>query len=177
MTNSDDTLIRDVLPGDIQAIQEIYARHVLDGLASFEEVPPDVDEIARRYHETLENGYPYRLAERNGRIVGYAYAGSFRPRRAYRYTVENSIYLDTDELGRGTGQKLLSDLIDRCTEMGFRQMMAVIGDSENKASIGLHAKLGFKMIGISASVGFKHGRWVDQVLMQRVLGEGDTSLP
>jgi phosphinothricin acetyltransferase len=166
-------LIRDSRDDDIAAIARIYGHHVLHGLASFEEDAPGEAEMVRRRADVLAKGYPYIAAERDGRLVGYAYASAYRPRPAYRYAVENSIYIDESDRGGGIGSALLPALITRCTERGFRQMIAVIGDSANAASIGLHAKFGFRMVGTLASIGWKHGRWVDSVLMQLALGDGD----
>jgi phosphinothricin acetyltransferase len=175
--DSDEILIRDAVDGDMAAIREIYAHHVLEGLASFEETPPVEAELTRRRDAVRAAGYPYRVAEVGGVIKGYAYAGPFRPRPAYRHTVENSVYVSLETHRRGVGQRLLEDLIQRCTELGYRQMVAIIGDSANEASIGLHSRLGFVTIGVQPSVGFKFGRWVDSVTMQLPLGEGDTTLP
>lgn len=172
-----DILIRDVADADMAAIRDIYADHVLEGLASFEMVPPNVAEMTRRRDALLEAGYPYRVAEVRGAVRGYAYASTYRPRPAYRYTVENSVYVARDAHRQGIGRQLLQDLIERCTRLGFRQMIAVIGDSANTPSIGLHRELGFAEIGTLPSVGFKFGRWVDSVIMQRALGDGDGTLP
>jgi len=172
-----EILIRDVADGDMPMIRDIYAHHVLEGLASFEETPPDAAEMTRRRDAILDAGYPYLVAEASGVVVGYAYAASYRPRPAYRYTVENSVYVDTQIHRRGIGGQLVEHLIVRCTEMGFRQMVAIIGDSGNAPSIGLHRRCGFEKTGIQRSVGFKFGHWVDQVIMQRPLGDGDDSLP
>lgn len=150
---------------------------MLEGLASFEETPPDVAEIMRRRDALRDAGYSYRVAEAGGVVKGYAYAGPYRTRPAYRHTVENSVYVDTGAMRLGIGHKLLQDLIGRCTELGYRQMIAIIGDSDNQASIRLHARLGFEKTGVQPSVGFKFGRWVDSVIMQRPLGEGDESPP
>jgi phosphinothricin acetyltransferase len=169
--------IRDATENDLASIQAIYAHHVNQGLASFEEVPPDIAEISRRRDMARDHDLPYLVAEKDGAVHGFAYASLFRGRPAYRYTVEDSVYIAPDALGAGIGSALLSILIERCTERGFRQMMAVIGDSANQASIGLHAKHGFVQTGLTPSVGFKFGRWVDSVSMQRPLGPGDTTLP
>lgn len=169
--------IRSSRPDDLARIQAIYAHHVLTGAASFEEVPPSLEEIARRRDEVLARGMPYVVAEMDGRVIGYAYAGPYRLRTAYRYSVEDSIYLDPECMGRGAGRALLSVVIDRCEEAGCRQMIAVIGDSVNASSIGLHRSLGFEPAGLLRAVGFKFGRWVDSVLMQRPLGNGDASRP
>jgi len=176
-TAAPEIIIRDAVEADLDAVRAIYAHHVLHGLASFEETPPDLAEITRRYFAILAGGYPYRVAEFGGRIAGYAYASRYRPRPAYRYTVENSVYVSDDATGHGVGGRLLEDLIGRCTEQGFRQMMAVIGDTDNAPSINLHAKYGFKQMGEIRSVGFKFGHWVNSVIMQRALGDGDDTLP
>jgi len=149
----------------------------MHGLASFEEVPPDRDEIARRRAAAHAARLPYLVAEIDGVVRGFAYASPFRTRSAYRYTVEDSVYVAADALHAGIGSALLSELIARCTERGFRQMIAVIGDSANYASIGLHAKLGFTQTAVMPAVGFKFGRWVDSVRMQRPLGDGASTLP
>ena len=172
-----ETLIRDATDADMAAIRQIYAHHVLEGLASFEDTAPSELELTRRRDALLADGYPYRVAEVDSAVRGYAYAGPFRPRPAYLHTVENSVYVSPDAYRQGIGRRLLEDLIDQCTELGYRQMVAIIGDSDNEASIGLHIRLGFEMIGVQPSVGFKFGRWVDSVTMQRALGKGDTVLP
>ena len=165
-------VIRDSGEADVGAIQEIYAWHVLNGFASFEEVPPDVPEIARRRADVLARGLPYLVAEEDALVVGYTYAAPYRTRSAYRYAVENSVYVRNGIARRGLGRALLAELIARCERLGLRQIVAVIGDSGNAASIGLHAALGFRMVGVLENVGFKHGRWVDSVLMQRSMGAG-----
>lgn len=172
-----DPTLRDATDADLPAIAAIYAHHVLHGAASFEEVPPTQAEMARRFAELKAKAMPYICIAEAGRIVGYAYAGPYRPRIAYRFTVEDSIYLAPDAAGRGFGRRLLAELIDRTTAMGMRQMIAIIGDSANQASIGVHKALGFERIGTFPAVGFKFGRWIDSVLMQRALGEGGTTLP
>lgn len=169
--------IRPSQPGDLPAICAIYAHHVSYGLATFEEEPPDVAELGRRRAELLARGLPHLVAELDGAVVGYAYAGPYRPRPAYRNTVEDSVYIAPERTGRGVGRALLSQLIDACEAAGYRQMVAVIGDSANTPSIGLHAALGFRQVGVFTSVGFKLRRWVDTVLMQRPLGPGDGELP
>jgi L-amino acid N-acyltransferase YncA len=176
------TIIRPSHDEDVAAIAAIYGYHVLHGVASFEEEPPAVDEIARRRGEILAQGLPYLIAERangtdRGRVVGYCYAGLFRPRASYRFTLEDSIYLDPAETGRGIGRALLKPLLARATELGYRQMVAVIGGRETVASIRLHEALGFTHIGVLPAVGFKFGRWIDSVLMQRALGPGAATLP
>jgi L-amino acid N-acyltransferase YncA len=175
--SADDVSIRLSRDEDVAAIAGIYSYHVLHGLASFEEVPPSADEIGRRRGEIVARGLPYLVAERSGRVVGYCYAGPFRPRIGYRFTLEDSIYVDSDEVGRGVGRALLRPLLARCTELGYRQMVAVIGGRETVASIRLHEAMGFAHMGVLPAVGFKFGRWVDIVLMQRALGPGAESLP
>ncbi|BBK42510.1 N-acetyltransferase [Allostella vacuolata] len=169
--------VRDAGAEDIPAIAAIYAHHVLHGLASFEETPPSVEEMARRHAEIAGRGYPYIVAVLDGQVAGYSYAGPYRPRPAYRHSVENSVYLAPGRQRAGIGTALLAELIRRCEAAGFRQMVAVIGDSANLASIALHAKLGFRRAGLLTAIGYKHGRWVDSVLMQRALGAGDTTDP
>jgi len=191
--------VRDARRGDLANIREIYAHHVLHGLASFEETPPDLAEVTRRFEATLAHGLPYLVAEaptaRPGvagpgaaeaeaagpgaepALRGYAYAGPYRPRPAYRYSVENSLYVAPGLEGRGIGRALLEELIRRCTALGFRQMIAVIGDSGHLPSIKFHESLGFTQAGHLRSVGFKFERWVDSVILQRPLGPGDASLP
>jgi len=170
-------VIRPSRDDDIGAIAAIYGHHVLHGIASFEEEPPSVEEMARRRGEIVGRGFPYLVAERGGRVVGYCYAGPYRARIGYRFTVEDSIYIDPGEVGRGIGRALLTQVIGRVTEQGYRQMIAVIGGSETFPSIRLHAALGFAQIGIFPAVGYKFGRWVDSVYMQRALGPGATTLP
>jgi phosphinothricin acetyltransferase len=165
---------------DVPAIQAIYAHHVLHGIASFEEEPPDHAEMSRRRADVLARGLPYLVAEDrpgSGAILGFAYAGPYRARPAYRYALEDSVYVLPGKGGRGIGSALLGALIERCAALGYRQMIAVIGDSDNASSIRLHARHGFRNVGVLASVGFKHGRWVDSVFMQRALGPGDETLP
>lgn len=169
--------IRDAVAADIAAIAAIYGHHVRHGLASFEEEPPPAGEMARRHAETTGRGYPYLVAEADGQVAGYAYAGPYRTRPAYRHSVENSVYLAPGRERAGIGSRLLAELIRRCEAAGFRQMVAVIGDSANAASIGLHARHGFRHAGVLTAIGYKHGRWVDSVLMQRALGPGDTTHP
>ncbi|CAH1671584.1 GNAT family N-acetyltransferase [Chelatococcus asaccharovorans] len=169
--------VRDAEDADMAVVQAIYEHHVLHGLATFEEVPPDVAEMARRRQEVLKVGLPYLVAELGGEVVGYSYATTYRPRAAYRFTVEDSIYVRDGLAGRGIGRALLRELITRCEAGPWRQMLAVIGDSRNAGSVGLHRSLGFSFIGTLPAVGFKFGGWVDSVLMQRALGEGQTTLP
>lgn len=170
-------IVRSSEEADLAAIAAIYGHHVLHGFGSFEEVPPDQAEMARRRGDVLAKGFPYLVGELDGRVVGYAYASLYRPRIAYRFSVEDSIYVAPDAPRKGIGRALLSNLIARCTGLGYRQMVAVIGDTQNLGSIGLHAALGFRVVGTLPSIGFKHGRWVDSVFMQRPLGPGDSTLP
>jgi len=163
--------------GDVPAIHRIYAHHVRHGLASFEIEPPDEDEVARRRRAVVAAGYPYLVAERAGDIVGYAYAGPYRSRPGYRFTAENSVYVRDECRGQGIGKALLAALIPLCEARGLRQLVAVIGDSAHLASIELHRRAGFEMIGVIRSCGYKFDRWVDTVLMQRPLGPGDTTPP
>lgn len=173
--------LRPARVADLPAIQRIYAHHVLHGFASFEETPPDLAEITRRWHALVEGGHPYYCAVAHdgadGDVLGYAYAGPYRPRSAYRFCVEDSVYVAPEATRRGIGRALLERLILHCAEIGKRQMIAVIGDSANLASIDLHRSCGFKPVGTFQAVGFKHGRWVDSVLMQRALGQGAEALP
>lgn len=173
----DGLRVRDAVDADMAAIQSIYARHVLTGLATFEEVPPAVGELMARRAVVLGLGLPYLVAERAGRVVGYSYASTYRPRPAYRFTVEDSVYVAEGCGGRGVGTALLGALIARCERGPWRQMLAVIGDSGNEGSIALHRRMGFAPAGRLDAVGFKLGRWVDSVLMQRPLGAGAGTLP
>ncbi len=170
-------VVRPSRDSDVAAITTIYRHHVLHGVASFEEEPPDASEIARRRREILERGLPYLIAERDGQVLGYCYASLYRTRSAYRFSVEDSIYIDCREVGRGIGRTLLTELIENCTAQGYRQMVAVIGGSEQWPSIRLHQALGFAEIGTLRSVGFKFGSWLDTVLMQRPLGDGAATSP
>jgi L-amino acid N-acyltransferase YncA len=169
--------IRASRPEDVPAIAAIYGHWVAHGLASFELDPPDAVEIARRRDAILAAGYPHLVAEREGRVIGYSYASTYRPRPAYRFAVENSVYVAPSEGGGGVGRALLDALIAGCTERGFRLMVAVIGDAANAASIGLHAAAGFAHAGHLPAVGWKHGRWVDSILMTRALGRGADTAP
>jgi phosphinothricin acetyltransferase len=172
-----DLEIRPTIEADLPAITAIYADAVLHGTATFELEPPDLAEMTRRFRALSDAGFPYFVAVLDGQIAGYAYAGPYRPRPAYRFTVENSVYLDPACHGRGIGLKLMQRLISACETRGFRQMIAVIGDSANAASIGLHARCGFQMIGTHPNVGLKFGRWLDTVMMQLALGEGGATVP
>ncbi|NDR58930.1 GNAT family N-acetyltransferase [Aliiruegeria sabulilitoris] len=171
-----DLLVRDSAPGDLPAIQKIYAYEVLHGLATFEEVPPSAEELGTRRLAVIEMGLPHLVAEREGEVLGYAYAGLYRPRPAYRNTVEDSVYVSETARGQGVGRALLAELVARCEAGWRRQMIAVIGNSANRGSIELHRALGFEEIGTLKAVGFKHGQWVDTVYMQRALGEGSQTL-
>lgn len=170
-------LVRDSLEADIDSIQAIYAHHVLTGTASFELDPPDSAEMARRRADVLANGFPYLVAVRGEQILGYAYANYFRTRPAYRFSVENSIYVREGLRRQGVGRALLTALIARCEANGVRQILAVIGDSANTGSIGLHAACGFRFAGVLRASGWKFDRWIDTVLMQLELGEADRSPP
>jgi phosphinothricin acetyltransferase len=157
---------------DLAAVQAIYAAHVEGGTGTFEEVPPALDEIEARWRAIAERGLPYLVAEEGGEVRGFAYAGPFRPRSAYRFTVEDSIYVAPDALGGGLGSALLGRLIVACERRGMRQMIAVIGDSANTRSIRLHRRQGFVRAGTLVDAGYKFGRWLDAVFMQRTLGGG-----
>jgi len=173
-----DLRIRPATPADIPHIVRIYAPAVETGSSSFELEPPDAAEIAKRMKAVLDGGYPYLAAEIGGRFAGYAYASVYRTRPAYRYSVEDSVYIDPDMQRRGVGRALMDALIGECTTRGFRQMLAVIGDSPNQpGSVGLHEACGFKFVGQLPGIGYKFGRWVDTLLMQRELGEGMKSRP
>jgi len=170
-------MVRLATEADIPAIQEIYAHYVRSTTASFEENPPSLTEMTKRWQRLQDLGLPYLVATAGKKMVGYAYAGPFRERSGYRYTIEDSVYVAPHYLGRNVGNTLLSELIKRCTDIGFRQMIAVLGDSTNAASLALHSRHGFFVVGALGSTCFKFGRWVDAVLMQRILGEGDTTTP
>ena len=169
--------IRSSREADIPQIARIYGHHVLTGLASFEEIAPEPEEMARRRADILARGFPYLVAAQGDEVLGYAYCSLYRPRSGYRYSVEDSIYVAPGRAREGIGSRLLAPLIEQATALGARQMIAVIGDSANHGSIGLHARFGFRMVGTIEAVGFKLGRWVDSVLMQRALGEGSRTLP
>ncbi len=176
--------IRDAGREDLPRIHEIYAHHVLNGLASFEEAPPNLAEMTRRFEATRARGLPYLAAEaappQEGQapeLLGYAYAGPYRSRPAYRFSVENSVYVAPGLEGRGVGRALLEALIARCTALGLRQMIAVVGDSGHLPSIAFHESLGFTRVGTLRAVGFKFGRWVDIVILQRALGGGGETPP
>ena len=169
--------IRPSLPADIPAVTRIYAHAVTNGTASFELEPPDEKEMARRREAILAGGYPHLVAEAAGEVVGYAYASAFRPRPAYRFSVEDSVYVAPGRQGAGIGRALLSALVAVCAEQGYRQMIAVIGDRASLASIRLHERAGFSHAGRLSNVGFKHDAWRDIILMQRTLGDGENTAP
>jgi L-amino acid N-acyltransferase YncA len=169
--------IRPIIVADLPAITDIYEHAVRFGTATFELIPPDLAEMTRRFEALVGGGFPYFVATLDGRVIGYAYAGPYRPRPAYRFTVENSVYLHPSIHRQGIGRQLLQRLINECAAREFRQMIAVIGDSANAASIGVHARCGFQMIGTHPNVGFKFGRWLDTVMMQLALGEGGRTVP
>ena len=169
--------VRDATNGDIGALRDIYAHHVLHGLGTFDEVPPRVADFEGKWRSSLTHGLSWRVATDAGAVVGFAYASLFRPRPGYRYTVEDSVYIRDDWRKRGAGSALLAPLLQRCEALGVRQVVAVIGDSGNAGSIGLHAKHGFAHAGTVVGAGFKFGRWVDIVLMQRALNGGASGTP
>ena len=169
--------IRNATPADIPAITAIYRQAVLEGTATFELDPPDEAEMMRRMETLLAGRFPYIVAQDGGTLLGYAYAGPYRLRPAYRFTVEDSIYIAPSAHRRGIGRLLLAELIAQSEARGFRQMVAVIGDSHNHGSIGLHAAMGFEMTGTFRNVGYKFGRWLDSVMMQLALGEGARTGP
>ena len=169
--------LRSTEPRDLPAITAIYGHHVRTGLASFETSAPDEAEMRRRYDSIRAKGFPYLTAELDGRVVGYAYASLYRERPAYRFALEDSLYVHPDFMGKGIGRMLLTQLIADCEAVGCRQLIAVIGDSANSPSIGIHAALGFAMVGTFRSIGWKQERWLDTVLMQRTIGAGDTQVP
>ncbi len=170
-------LIRPSTAADLPAITEIYAWNVLHGTGTFELEAPDQAEMARRRDDVTSKGLPWLVGESDGRVLGFAYANHFRPRRAYRFCVEDSIYLASDAQGRGIGRALLAELLGRCEAAGARQMLAVIGDSANAGSIGVHRALGFDQTGLLRASGWKFGRWLDVVIMQRQLGLGADCAP
>jgi L-amino acid N-acyltransferase YncA len=175
--SSSSSEIRPAVAADLSAITDIYDHAVRYGTATFELIPPDLAEMTRRFDVLMDGGFPYLAALLEGRVVGYAYAGAYRPRPAYRFTVENSVYLQPAIHRRGIGMQLLQGLIAESGARGYRQMIAVIGDSANAGSIGVHARTGFQLIGTHPNVGFKFGRWLDTVMMQRPLGDGGNTLP
>ena len=170
-------LLRDSTAEDVAACAAIYREAVRNGTGTFELDEPDDAEMARRRDAILAQGLPWLVAERGGQVLGYAYANQFRPRRAYRFCVEDSIYLDPAARGQGVGRLLLAELVARCERLGIRQMLAVIGDAGNTGSISVHRACGFEMVGVTKGLGFKHGRWVDVVWMQKALNGGDEARP
>ncbi|WP_437889241.1 N-acetyltransferase family protein [Phytobacter sp. V91] len=171
-------IVRDASLDDVHAIASLYAWHVLHGRASFEEVPPTIEEMRQRMSKTANDGLPWMVALYQGILVGYCYATFYRPRPAYRYTLEESIYVDASMTGRGIGSTLIQALIERCEQGPWRQMIAVIGDGNNNAgSLRLHKKHGFELAGQLRSVGYKKGDWRDTLIMQRPLNDGDWTLP
>jgi L-amino acid N-acyltransferase YncA len=170
-------LIRPSRDDDLPAIARIYRHHVLHSTATFETEPPDEDEISRRRAEVLARGLPWLVAETDNGVMGYAYGNWFKPRGAYRHSIEDSIYLDPQAVGQGLGRALLGDLLQRCEALDIRRVLAVIGGSDNLASIGLHLSLGFEPAGRVPSYGWKFGRWLDLVFMQKSLGDGDRCAP
>ena len=170
-------LVRPAAAQDLPAIQSIYAYHVLNGLASFEEEAPPLAEMQRRYEDIIRRGLPYLVVEEKGEVLGYGYCTLYRTRSAYRHTLEDSIYVKHGRQGKGVGKAVLAELIALCTALNYRQVIAVIGDSANAASIAVHASLGFVRAGSLRSSGYKLGRWVDTVFMQLPLGPGDGTKP
>jgi phosphinothricin acetyltransferase len=170
-------LVRTATAADAAALAAIYSHHVLHGFGTFEEIPPSPADMDARRLAVVAHGLPYLVAEADGRVLGYAYAAPFRPRAAYRYTVEDSIYVAPEAQGRGVGRALLAAVLDQCAALGLRQVVAVIGDSNNAGSIAVHRALGFEPAGVGRNVGFKHGRWVDVVWMQKPLNGGDAGTP
>jgi phosphinothricin acetyltransferase len=170
-------LIREATAADASSIQAIYAHHVTMGLGSFELDPPGVEEVAARIESVVGLGLPFLVADEDSEMLGYAYASRYRPRLAYRFTAEDSVYVAPAAQRRGVGASLLDALIGQCTASGIRQLMAVIGDSGNTPSIRLHEAAGFRRVGVAQTVGWKHGRWVDTVFMQRSLGVGSDTSP
>lgn len=169
--------IRPATVGDLPTITAIYAYAVRTGTATFELEPPDLAEMTVRFSKLQDGGFPYLVAAQGGTVLGYAYAGPYRPRLAYRFTIENSVYFAPEAQRKGMGLVLLNELIAQSTQRGFRQMIAVIGDSANAGSIAVHTRAGFELVGIHRNVGFKFGRWLDTVMMQRALGDGGTAAP
>lgn len=170
-------IVRSAEARDAAGLAAIYGHHVLHGFGTFEEQPPSAVEMEARRTAISARGLPYLVAEDGGRLLGFAYASPFRLRPAYRYTAEDSVYVAPDATGRGVGRAVLGAVIKACQDFGLRQLVAVIGDSANAASIGLHRSLGFEPVGVGRSFGFKHGRWVDIVWMQKPLNGGDTAPP
>ncbi len=173
MNENREIILRPARPGDAVRVAAIYGEHVLHGLATFEEVPPDAQEMARRIAQVKAQSYPWLVAERAGLVVGYAYLSRFKERSAYRYTAEDSVYIDPTCRGQGIGTRLLAGLLEQARKMDLHSIMAVIGDSNNRASIALHARHGFGHVGVARALGFKLGRWVDVVYMQKMMDAED----
>ncbi len=173
--NTPALLIRPSTPSDLPAITAIYGGNVLNGTGTFELDAPDEAEMARRRDDVLGKGLPWLVVERGSAVLGFAYANHFRPRKAYRFCLEDSLYLADGAKGQGLGRLLLAELMARCEALGARQMLAVIGDSTNLGSVGVHRILGFEHVGVMKSAGWKFGRWLDVVVMQKALGQGDTA--
>ena len=169
--------IRNTIESDLVEIQKLYTHYVVNTFSTFEINPPDQNELTRRWKTITSTGFPYLTAELENKIVGYTYASKYRSRSAYEYTIEDSVYVSPDFLGQGVGESLLNTLIHKCLPLGWRQMVAVIGDSQNTSSISLHEKCGFYKIGIMPSTGYKLGQWIDTIIMQRELGDGDKTTP
>jgi phosphinothricin acetyltransferase len=172
-----DVLVREATHDDMDVIQSIYAHYVLRTTASFEEVPPTVTQMRARFDAVRGQNLPYLVAEIDNEVLGYCYAHPFRPRSAYRYTIENSVYVAPFVVRQGIGQALMAELIKRCTALDYRQMIAVIGDSANLSSIALHRRMGFRQEGVLRGVGLKFGRWMDVVIMHRALGDANAAPP
>lgn len=175
--HQDQVKLRDARISDMAEIQSIYAEEVLHGVSSWEEIPPEVEEMCNRFESLVAAGFPYRVAETRNVVAGYCYASTYRPRIGYRFTVESTIYVHRRFRGLGVGRLLIDDLVTICEAHGFRQMIAVIGDSDNRASIDFHARMGFEHAGLIRSIGYKYDRWMDSVIMQKQLGDGDHSQP
>lgn len=165
-------LVSDATESDMAAVRDIYAHYVLNSLATFEEIPPTLEEMLLRRQASLDHGLPYLVAETGGEILGFAYAGAYHRRAAYRFAIEDSVYVADGLTGGGIGSALLGELIARCERGSWRQMLAIVGDSANAGSIALHRRFGFELAGTLRAVGFKFGRWVDTPILQRALGPG-----
>jgi L-amino acid N-acyltransferase YncA len=177
MVKSCDLVVRPAGEFEMGAVRDIYAHYVLHSLATFEEVPPTLDDMLMRRRASVDVGLPYLVAEAQGEIAGFAYAGAYRPRPAYRFAIEDSVYVADRLRGRGIGSALLGELIAACERGSWRQMVAVVGDSANLGSIALHRRFAFELVGTLRSVGFKFGRWVDTPILQRALRTGDKEPP
>ena len=171
------SFIRNAIQADFSEIQIIYTEYVLETYATFEIIPPDKDELIQRWQAITNDGFPYLVSELHNKVIGYAYASKYRLRSAYKYTVEDSVYVSPNSTGQGIGTSLLKNIICKCTSLGYRQMIAVIGGSDNHSSINLHERCGFYQIGTMPSTGYKLGKWIDSVIMQKPLGQGDKTSP